>query len=459
MAYAARFRYDDPEKQNGTNISGASSGAAVGIPGQESSKPQKGSGQYANIQSYLEANKDQGDQMGQKIAGDVSQNAQTAQNKITEFQSKAPSVREYDPNEAYNNLGNLSTEQKETYRANKATGGYSGPQSLDQVEGYDDTQKAYNQANQKLEGIKSESGQQQLLRSTYERPQYSAGENKLDQVLLQNSPNSRSRLEELGQTYSGLGGLFSNAETNVGNAINTANATALKNKNKIQEAESNQWNSILNPIQQRADQANVENPVLSNRLYEDLLDNVLSEDTLNRLGLNVGTKLYNQNLINYFTPGQTQVGVDNVATAEERAKYQALADLVQDPTRTQITSTGKAIDPYTFDKAKFEADNAAKQAEMQNIFDNTVLGQDFGFDNFGWYVNGRADTNVGNYLRDPNQGSIQLSNQISGPGNTYGRAASNEARSDAMLGARTRLIDQIEKFLNDNNYYRTIQKG
>lgn len=363
MPYQARFNYDDEDKQNGTNISGSTGAAAVGIPGQESSKPQKGSGQYANIQSYLEANKDQGDQMGQRVAGDVSSKADDAQSKISSYESKAPSVRAYDPNEAYNNLGNLSTEQKNEYKANKVTGGYSGPQTSDKVQGYDDAQKAYNEANQKIENTKTETGQQQLLRGSYERPSYSAGENKLDQVLLQNSPSSRSRLEELGQKYSGLNSMFNTANTNVGNAVNSAVNQSAQNKAAIVAGEKGQWDSLLNPLQQRADQLNQENPAILGRVSSDISDDTLSEETLAKLGLNAGQNLWDTNLASYLTPNQTQLGVNDVANASERTKYQQLADLFEDPSRTQIGNAGLSTDPFSFEKTKLESDLSAKEAE------------------------------------------------------------------------------------------------
>ena len=64
MPFAAPTKLeDDPTKKNqngGVNISGQSSTFATNVPGQEGSSPSKdakSSGQYSNIQSYLDANK------------------------------------------------------------------------------------------------------------------------------------------------------------------------------------------------------------------------------------------------------------------------------------------------------------------------------------------------------------------------------------------------------------------
>lgn len=365
---------DDEQKKNqqgsGVNISGgAPTNFATGIPGQEAgagAKDKKSSGQYANIQSYLDANKDQADQMGSTIAGNVTQKADDATSKIQGFESKAPEVKAYDPNEAYQNLGKLSDEQKNNYRTQKTTGGYSGPQTVDQVEGYADTQKAANEASALVKNAGSESGQQALLKDTYKRPNYSAGENRLDQVLLQNSAGSKNAMQNLSQKYSGLSGMFDQANQKVGTAVNNAQTQALKNKENIVNAEKSQWDNLVNPIQARASQMNTDNQALIGRVTGDINDDILNQETLDRLGIGDGQSLYDLNLSNYLNLDQSQVGLDQAANADERFRYQALADLVSDPTRTQISKDGKGVNPVSFNKEKFDKDYSSRQNEYNS---------------------------------------------------------------------------------------------
>lgn len=376
MPYAPKpFSQQEEEQQNqqgGVNISGGQgANFSTGVPGQEApSKDKKSSGAYANIQSYLDANKTQADQMGQTIASNVDQSADQAQQKIQGLESKAPKVEAYDPNEVFNNVTSLNDEQKNAYRTQRQTGGYSGPQSIDQVEGYADTQKAAQDAVQKAKNAGSESGQQQLLKETYSRPNYSSGENRLDQVLLQNSAGSKQALENVNTKYAGLEGLLNSANQKVGDSVNAANTQALANKQNVLKGEETQWNSLLNPLQQRVEQANRDNPALINSIANDLTDDTLNEDTLARLGLSDGATLYDLNLQSYFRPDSTQVGLNDVANAEERSRYQALADLVQDPTRTQINSSGKEINPIGFNREQFDKDFAGKDTEYKNAYAN-----------------------------------------------------------------------------------------
>jgi len=279
MPYAPNYMMDEEQKKKaaeggGVNISGVGgSDFSTGVPGQDAgaaSKDKKSSGQYANIQSYLDANKDQADTMGSTIAGNVESKAKDATQKITDFQAKAPEVKAYDPNEAYKNLGSLTDEQKNTYRTQKTTGGYSGPDSVDKIEGYGDTQKAATEASSLVKNTGNEYGQQQLLKDTYKRPDYTAGQNKLDQVLLQNSAGSKAALQDVSNKYAGLDALFNDANTKVGGAVNAATTQALANKDAVSKAEKDQWDNLINPIQERATQQTAANKALIERANNDL---------------------------------------------------------------------------------------------------------------------------------------------------------------------------------------------
>lgn len=318
MPFAAQTQLDDPNDPNkknqggGVNVSGQSSSFSTNVPGQEqsdSAKPQKGSGQYTNIQSYLDANKGQADQMGQKITQDVSAKADTATQKLNDFQAQAPKVDAYDPNAVLSKATTASDAEKASYKNYRQTGGYSGPQTVDQAQGYGDTMAAAQGASQAIKNAGSEAGQQQLLQQSYARPSYSAGENRLDQALLQNSAGSRSNIEGLTQKYSGLDQMISGANQKVGEAIQSANAQAMANKNAFAPAETSARKALLDPIQARAQQMNIDNPQFASRVAEDASDNVLSDETLKALGLNEGDSILDLNLQKYVNPNQTQVGL------------------------------------------------------------------------------------------------------------------------------------------------------
>jgi hypothetical protein len=401
MPFAAPLLDDenDPNKNpnGGVNISGQSTTVSTGVPGQEAAAPgekQKSSGQYTNIQSYLDANKPQGDAMGGKIADDVSAKADNATTQIQSYESKAPTVAAYDPNEAIGRATSLNDTEKAQYKTNKATGGYSGPQNADGIEGYQAANKAGIEAAGLVKNAGTESGQRDLLKQTYARPQYSAGENNLDQALVQGSAGSKSKMEALGQKYSGLGASLDAANTKVGGAVNAAIGQAATNKGRFNPAETAARDALINPIQARADQTWADNQALAGRVAEDATDEVLSEETLRVLGLTEGQGLFNMNVGDYATPDVSQVGINNIANADERGKYAALQSLFDDPTMNQITGDGKAINPINFNKEKFDKDYGAKKGEYDNAYANqrgTVLNREFlpesgGVNGYGSYI-------------------------------------------------------------------------
>jgi hypothetical protein len=372
MPFAAPSMMDDEklkaEEKNGNtgvNVSGTSNTFSTGVPGQEGQgggKQTHGSGdKFANIQSYLDANKQQGDQMGQKVASGVESNAQLAQSKIGSYEAAAPKVQAYDPNQAYQKLGGLSDQEKSQY--NEAKSGYKGPQTQDQVAGYSEAQAASNKAAEEAKQAGTQQGQAQLLKQTYARPDYSAGQNALDQTIVGSSSVAKQGFEDLNKKYSGLNDLFGKAATNVGNQINSNIKTALSNQQAIAKGESDQWNNLINPIQSRVDEYNKYQPGMIDQILNEAKTGALTNDSLNLLGLNEDQKTYGLDVSSYINPDRTAAGLNNLATQDERNKYAALQALIGDPTRAQITADGKAITPISFDSAKFNREVAMKEKE------------------------------------------------------------------------------------------------
>lgn len=492
MPFAAPTNLDEEEKKKqqggGVNVSGTSTSFATNVPGQEQSSgqanKQRSSGQYANIQSYLDANKTQADGMGQRIAGDVSNKAEDAKSKIQSFESQAPTVQSYDPNAAIQKATSLTDDEKNQYKTYKQTGGYSGPDSLEKAQGYQETVKSANEAHQGVKNAGSETGQQQLLKQTYARPKYTAGENRLDQVLLQNSSGSKAALENLSNKYAGLDQMLSGATSKVGQAINQAQTQALANKQQFAPAEQAAVKSLMDPIKQRAAQMNIDNPALQKRLQEDLMDNAINEETLKALGVTEGSRIFGLNLKDYMNYDQTSVNEDMAANADERAKYTALASLFDDPTMSAISATGKQYTPYNFNKSKFDSDLEAankwfadysKNANMQANASGNKSIYEMGGQHAGDYlglINGNATGNMTveqylnqaapslsynhNFVGDEYQGGQRMDPFGNGRIN-YWNNANQELQSNLSEQVRSNLYQQILNALEQSGYNNTIK--
>jgi hypothetical protein len=353
----------DQEANQAVKVSGGQ-GASFSdvVPGQDKNKS---SGQYANLQQYISANQPQAQEMGQKVAGNVEQAGQEATQKVEQFGAQKPSVQAFDPNQYIQDAPSLSAEQKQSYQATKQTGGYTGPKQLEQAQGYSEAQRSAQSATDKAKMAGTEVGQQELLSQTYARPTYTQGQKKLDQVLLGGNEQAKQGLSGLSQKYSGLYDVFNQKAQDVGAGINQANAQALANKQAIQGAESKAWTDLMNPLEQRAQQANIERPQAQQRINEDISDDLLLEETLQKLGLAEGQNLYDLSLGSYITPNMTQLGVNDVANQQERQRYQALADLFQDSTRTQIGAQGSGVSDVSFNKSQFDKDLQSTEQAYQ----------------------------------------------------------------------------------------------
>lgn len=364
------------------NISGGqAANFATGVPGQE--KSSKSSGQYANLQSYLEANQTQAEDMGSKIASGVESKGADAQSKVNAFDSQKQSVAAFDPNSIIGK-SNISDEDKQVYQSQKATGGYSGPEYVDQASGYQEAQAAATKAAAAAQQAGNEVGQQALLKETYARPDYSKGQVNLDQVLMKGSAKAKEQLEGVSGKYSQLENMFGNKALEVGESINSAKQQALANRKAFNPAETAAWDNLKNPLQARAEQMNQQNPLAYQAAFDDAADEKLSADTLQRLGLSEGQSLYDINLQSYLNPNQTQLGINDVANADERARYKALADLFQDPTRSELGDKGLDTSALKFDKKKFDSDFAAKDTAYKNAYANQRGVVDMSFEGGDW---------------------------------------------------------------------------
>lgn len=356
---------------NSVNISGGKGAAFDVVPGQE--KKQAKSGQYANLQSYLQANQPQAQAMGQKLVSEVSNQGAEAQSKIGQLAQAKPNVEAYDPSAVIANAPTLSESQKQQYKTMKETGGYTGPQSQEQVSGYKEAQAAAQKASDAAKMAATEQGQQELLKKAYARPNYSGGQNKLDQVLLMGNQQATGKLSDLSKKYSDLYNQFNTTAQDVGLGINQAQQQALANKEAIAQAEPNAWNALLNPISQRATEMNKSNQDLISRVLNDVSDSALKEETMQKLGLNDGQRLYDLNLSNYINPNYSQAGLNEAASSEERAKYKALAELFGDQSRTEIGQADASINPLAFNQEQFLKDLGQKNQEFSNISKNQML--------------------------------------------------------------------------------------
>ena len=459
MPYLPYSVLDEQRKKaeaNGqVNISGTSTSVNQAAQNVAAPKPVSSSGSWTNLNQFLDANKDQANEMGSQIVNGVQTVAENAKNSIDSFAAEKSNLGAVDTNRYLGDPTKNTDNDIKDYQNLKLNGGYTGPDDITGTKNFADASKYTTDAFQKVQNAGTEEGRIQLLQDQYKRPTYTRGSQVLDSVLLQGNTQSKQSLNDINQKYSGLQGLLDSTAADVGNSINGSKKQAFNNKNSILKDEASAWDNLVNPIKQRATDQNANNKGVINRVSGDITDNILNDESLNLLGLTTGQRIYDMNIGNYLTTDNTQVGLDNAANADERVKYLALQKLANDSSRTELTANGKQINAVKFDKARFDSDNAAKAAELANLFQKTGLTGSGGFENDGFNLAGSASANIADYLAR-GDAAINYGYSVDGAGRA---GISGQQGVDVQNLSKANLLQQLNDFLNQQNYNRTIQKG
>lgn len=339
----------------GGGFAGSSGASATGTPGSYSQSPTS-SGQWTNVNSYLNANSDQAPALGQTIAGNVSGQAAQAQSDlgsvVSGFQNQNP----------YQNLNNTTSSQVDqafsdpSQYAATSTNGVSTPADISKPESYlnntwgvtpqssDITQYSgaagspnwgtvqsdYTTANQNLQNTQSEAGRDNLLSNQYGKngQTYNTGEQSFDQLLLQGNPDNQTALNNVYNQYSpGESAQQSSAATggmplDLYNATQGAQAYNTQEQNKATGFQTqantdlgNQITGLNNNIagEVNSDNANFGTPY--NQLKQALQSGILSSAQVQQLGIGSDVQASNPGL--FGNAGITTYGVDPGAYLKE----------------------------------------------------------------------------------------------------------------------------------------------
>jgi hypothetical protein len=197
--------------QTGTQVSGDAKAQNSGSGGGTSS------GAYTNLQSYLDANKSLN--FGSDVAGQVQKKVDTANQAQSEaetgFKSDVDKATVNSNPDLINQVGTDATQitsspEKTSDFLRMRNAEYGGPNSLvDEADRYKAVSGATGTAQEQAEATKSEGGRKALLDTTYGsgagRYDYTPGQKNLDNLLIQNDPNSREAFQSTQQNAAAAG--------------------------------------------------------------------------------------------------------------------------------------------------------------------------------------------------------------------------------------------------------------
>ena len=433
------FLDEEQAKANALNVSGPSGTATPGAQTTSAPKPVKNSGSWTNLNSYLDANKDSAQQMGNTVATKISDQGTKTAGLITDskndFTSKADAGTISNLSGAKDDAtsivgaakGNVAGNQITSDQINRfkdiSNAAYKGPADLSGSDYYATAAENLTKANNYKNSATTDEGRFGLLEEFFARPTYSQGQKNLDNLLIQGNSDAKNAIQGSAQGLAGLQTAFDDANNYATNlaagrtsASNDANAFARNNLISNRTARTEEVDADLANIQnQWSNEYNDYNQLLSGYDGGKL---VLTPEQAARLNLTKGSGQGIYNLLNGVPASNyLDLAAYDANKVVSKDQFAQLAALDQLANQFGGNSISKFSDPNlagtldltnNFNASRFgDAANQAETAFNTYAANTNVNGTGYGRDaysvNFGLdnkYTNAQAtiDANLADYL-------------------------------------------------------------
>ncbi len=360
-------RLREDEEQSAQKPLGQQSPVTSGAPAQTQGPEQPGgtaSGSFTNLQRYLDANESL--KFGQQVAGRVGQDVDKAvqgqQQADSQFTQKVDqSTISEDPEvvaQIRNNPQALAADEAKKSAVFKMRDAqYQGPKNLvDESELYSQAYNPTNRATTVGTQVGNESGRKAYLDEQFGakagRYDYTGGQKKLDNYLIQNDEGSKDAFAAVGKRASDAGAGFESLKEKLAayagqGATKTAGARA-STRGALGLADDGTFNKdadvykIQQAAAERAAQLNKQRDSDYELLQKSLSSKKPDAEPLKKIGVNANQQLFKVDPTNArYLQKQRDASLHDAATPEEQARVEALS---------QLASQNNAFLPYA-DKA------------------------------------------------------------------------------------------------------------
>lgn len=430
------------KKQEAQGGPQAIAGQSSVINGNSSQQPggQKESGSYTNLNQYLEANKEQAAGMGAKIATDVSTQGAQTRDSINQTSQDFSSLADKGTIKNINTANQESSDivrkaqtsaQNDQINDNQlarfgeiSTAQYKGPQDIYGSQYAATAQQNVAKANENKNAVNTEEGRFNLLTNAYAKPQYSQGQKKLDNMLVQRNDVAKANIQNAAQGLGDIQGLWDTAGQTAANLAKQRTDLSNQVRNQAQQGleagrtqRTNEVNTALDTTKANwSNEYNRLNDLLSGYKGGDL---ELSQADVNKFGL-TGDNQGIYNLLNGVDPKAyldlKAFDANKVVSKDQFSQLSALDKLAQqyggastsrfsDINQAGTLGLDNNLDATGFGKAAVGAETG-----FQNTAGNTNIDAR-GYNDQSWYgggilgndkhwVNavGQVTGNVKNYL-------------------------------------------------------------
>lgn len=397
---------EEKETQTPSNTAvGAGAGGSAPVSGSNTSQgnpstisstaPAQPTQQFATIQDYLGNNKQQGEDLGQKVTssldtaqtqdkGNIDQAANATKNDINNntinYDGSLVNRAQTDPTSVANNSNDLNSFLKQW----NAT--YSGPSSFETSNNYGSAASAASDANTKAQELNDVGGREQLIGDQF--GVYGQGNKGLDQALLQSS-SYFPKVQDQQKGFNSIQDYLKNTSTDVNNAALGAKATTDATKTatqapfanaltNFQTGINNEVTAAQTPAQAQADQLAADfksgdpaKVIADIKQVDPNIDAQTLQSYLTAMNAQTGTptdlsKFYS------FNPN-TAITTANAATADDYARAAALQKLTG-VDYSGVLNQANASQAGTAPSASSGITSSNINDYLKNQYDQAVLG-------------------------------------------------------------------------------------
>lgn len=443
-----------PQLQSGVGGASITPGSSSG--GAPSSSP-KGttSGSYTNLQKYMTANQnfaqDQGGLAGQMVSN-INQYRPDVQGAQQAFnQAYQPMAQQFQnaPNSVQQAIANPTAAVQDQNLFNQVAAArdatYTGPKSLSDLDGknnFNTLQAQSNNYSSLANAGQSEAGRYDLLHQMFNRPNYTTGQQSLDNLLIQSDQGQLQKLQNQRQSAAQANQQLQSAQqytSSIGqNMVDQANTLKQNTRNAFNNAMSGVNQDLQSQVQAGKE--------YNTNLMNDVASGKLTADQAKRLGLDGSVDTYGVDATKYLNLEDPTA--QTVATPEQYARYAALAKLdntnnalLADPTQAGQFNSYKPLDVSTM----MNDINAAKTAYTNQY--GGLQGQ-YNHDQLDYNIKAQQQINA---AADQMMQNLGVSKDFNGNLTYTGGSDNNDPLSSQQAGQQA-----IDKYNQLQSYIKNI---
>lgn len=292
--------------------------------------------QFQNLGAYLSANAPQTAKMGQNIATGLQNTATQTQGAIDQAQGQFNNAVKQGSTSLDQNLLNQATSDPTKFASDSnnvktiqgyLNSSYKGPTDFSQSNGYGNLASSVQNAVQQGQNANAPGGLQQLVSSQEKAP--TAGIQNLDALLLKQSPDAQSAIQNAAKPLTGLGDYLTNASNTANSAATNAADITAKVAPTVQQAFAPVTQNFQQGLTAAQQQAENQRNAYNTSLNEANQKISPAQAALKAFGASIGQDINSPfSSILGLSPNNQQTTLENTATPEQFAEDQALSQLL-----------------------------------------------------------------------------------------------------------------------------------